>query len=285
MKITETAYAKINLGLDILGLRPDHFHEVAMVMQTVSLKDTVTLEPAEALTVTTDDPHLPAGPDNLAYKAAELLGQFADIKPLVHIHIAKRIFMAAGLAGGSSDAAAVFRGLNRFWKLEVPAERLERLSARLGSDIPFCIRGGTCLATGRGEVLTELPDLPALPLILAKPKIAVPTPWAYREYDKQKNIVHPDINALVEGVKAQNLEQILQNCGNVLETVTVCKYPVLNQIKQIMREEGARLALMSGSGPTVFGFTPDRETAEKIAEVLAPLDLELAVASTIGRSI
>ena len=285
MKITETADAKINLGLDVLGLRPDHFHEVAMVMQTVSLQDTVTMEPADSLTVTTDDPHLPGGPDNLAYRAAELLGEFANRKPLVHIHLSKKIFMAAGLAGGSADAAAVFRGLNQLWQLGVPAERLERLSARLGSDIPFCIRGGTSLATGRGEILTDLPDLPVLNLVLAKPKLAVPTPWVYREYDKQKNIVHPDINALVEAVKTQNLAEMLRRCGNVLEAVTVHKYPVLEQIKQIMLENGALLALMSGSGPTVFGLTADQNTAEKIKGALGELDLELAVAVTTGRRI
>ena len=284
MSIKETAYAKINLGLDVLGLRPDKYHEVAMVMQSVGLADTLTISENPELVVTCDNAALPAGPENLAWKAAVLMGQVANREPLVKIELQKRIFVAAGLAGGSTDAAAVLRGLNRLWQLGLSLGKLERLGAKLGSDVPFCIRGGTSLATGRGEILTPLPDLPIQTVILAKPRVAVSTPWAYREFDKQKNVRHPDVRALVTAVQQQDLDGVLRECGNVLEPVTVAKHPVLNEIKAKMRAAGVRLALMSGSGPTVFGIAPDGVVAAKVAAALEGMNLELAVTHTTGRS-
>lgn len=284
MSIKETAYAKINLGLDVLGLRPDKYHEVAMVMQSVGLADTLTISENTELVMTCDNAALPAGPENLAWKAAVLMGQVANREPLVKIELQKRIFVAAGLAGGSTDAAAVLRGLNRLWQLGLSLGKLERLGAKLGSDVPFCIRGGTSLATGRGEILTPLPDLPIQTVILAKPRVAVSTPWAYREFDKQKNVRHPDVRALVTAVQQQDLDGVLRECGNVLEPVTVAKHPVLNEIKAKMRAAGVRLALMSGSGPTVFGIAPDGVVAAKVAAALEGMNLELAVTHTTGRS-
>ena len=284
MSIKETAYAKINLGLDVLGLRPDKYHEVAMVMQSVGLADTLTISENTELAMTCDNAALPAGPENLAWKAAVLMGQVANREPLVKIELQKRIFVAAGLAGGSTDAAAVLRGLNHLWQLGLSLGKLERLGAKLGSDVPFCIRGGTSLATGRGEILTPLPDLPIQTIILAKPRVAVSTPWAYREFDKQKNVRHPDVRALVTAVQQQDLDGVLRECGNVLEPVTVAKHPVLNEIKAKMRAAGVRLALMSGSGPTVFGIAPDGVVAAKVAAALEGMNLELAVTHTTGRS-
>jgi 4-diphosphocytidyl-2-C-methyl-D-erythritol kinase len=284
MIIKETAYAKINLGLDVLGLRPDKYHEVAMVMQSVGLADTLTISENPELAVTCDNADLPAGPENLAWKAAVLMGQVANREPLVKIVLQKRIFVAAGLAGGSTDAAAVLRGLNRLWQLGLSLDKLERLGAKLGSDVPFCIRGGTSLATGRGELLTPLPDLPIQTVILAKPRVAVSTPWAYREFDKQKNVQHPDIQALVAAVQAQDLDGVLRACGNVLEPVTAAKHPVLREIKARMRDAGVLLALMSGSGPTMFGIAPDGVVAAKVAAALEGMNLELAVTHTTGRS-
>ena len=283
MKLTETGYAKINLGLDVLGLRPDKYHEVAMVMQTISLADTVTFTDSPELKVTTDFSGLEGGPSNLAYKAAVLMGEFAHRPPRVHIHIEKKVFLAAGLAGGSTDAAAVLRGLNRFWELRLPAEKLERLGAKLGSDVPFCVAGGTALATGRGEILTPLPDLPNLNLVLAKPPLEISTPWAYREFDKQKNVIHPDIEGMVQAVRSADVQGVLQRCGNVLEPVTAGAHPEIREIRQQMLQNGAELAMMSGSGPTVFGIVNDKETGEKIAAVLQSLQLETAVAELIGR--
>jgi 4-diphosphocytidyl-2-C-methyl-D-erythritol kinase len=270
MIIKETAYAKINLGLDVLGLRPDKYHEVAMVMQSVGLADTLTISENPELAVTCDNADLPAGPENLAWKAAVLMGQVANREPLVKIVLQKRIFVAAGLAGGSTDAAAVLRGLNRLWQLGLSLDKLERLGAKLGR--------------GRGELLTPLPDLPIQTVILAKPRVAVSTPWAYREFDKQKNVQHPDIQALVAAVQAQDLDGVLRACGNVLEPVTAAKHPVLREIKARMRDAGVLLALMSGSGPTMFGIAPDGVVAAKVAAALEGMNLELAVTHTTGRS-
>lgn len=284
MTIIENAYAKINLGLDILGLRPDKYHEVAMIMQSVSLQDCITITPAAELLVTTDDERLGGGPDNLAYKAAVLMGQCAGLKPEVHIHIQKKIFMAAGLAGGSADAAAVLRGLNRYWQLNLPMDKLERLGAKLGSDVPFCICGGTSLATGRGEVLKALPDLPKQIIVLAKPKVEVSTPWAYREYDKQKNVPHPDIKMLKEAILKHDMDMALSYCGNVLELVTIPKHGVIANIKEKMLAAGAVYALMSGSGPTVFGVCENESVAQAVADALVGLDLEIAVTESVERS-
>lgn len=283
MKLTETGYAKINLGLDVLGLRPDKYHEVAMVMQTVSLADTVTITESPELRVTVDIPGLEGGPSNLAYKAAVLMAEYAHRKPKVHIHIDKKIFLAAGLAGGSTDAAAVLRGLDRFWELKLPTDKLERLGAKLGSDVPFCVAGGTALATGRGEILKALPDLPGLHLVLAKPPLEISTPWAYREFDKQKNVVHPDIEGMVQAAEAGDVAGVLRRCGNVLEPVTAGAHPEIRDIQRQMLENGAEPVLMSGSGPTVFGIVKEKETGEKIAATLQALHLETAVAKLVGR--
>lgn len=283
MTIKETACAKINLGLDILGLRADKYHEVSMVMQSVGLTDEITFTEHAELVVTSDNAELPEGPENLAWKAAVLMAEVAGREPQVHIHIHKKIFVAAGLAGGSTDAAAVLRGLNRLWKLELPFDKLERIGAKLGSDVPFCVCGGTSLATGRGEILTPLPNLPIQTLVLAKPKVAVPTPWAYREFDKQKNVHHPEMDELVKAVLRKDVTAILAQSGNVLEPVTSAKYPVINEIKERMKSKGALLTLMSGSGPTVFGIAPDGVAAARIAAALDDMDLELAVTHTTGR--
>jgi len=283
MKLTETGYAKINLGLDVLGLRPDRYHEVAMVMQSISLADTVTFTESPELKVTTDLPGLEGGPSNLAYKAAVLMGEVAHREPRVHIHIEKKIFLAAGLAGGSTDAAAVLRGLNRYWGLRLAAGKLERLGAKLGSDVPFCVAGGTALATGRGEILTPLPDLPGLCLVLAKPRMEISTPWAYREFDKQKNVVHPDIEGMVQAVRDGDVQGVLRRCGNVLEPVTAGAHPEIREIRQQMLRNGAEPVMMSGSGPTVFGIVKNKETGEKVAAILQSLRLETAVAELVGR--
>ncbi len=283
MKLTETACAKINLGLDVLGLRPDRYHEVAMVMQSISLADTVTITDSPELQVTTDLPGLEGGPSNLAYKAAVLMGEYAHRKPRVHIHIEKKIFLTAGLAGGSADAAAVLRGLNRYWELGLPVGKLERLGAKIGSDIPFCVAGGTALATGRGEILRTLPDLPDLFLILAKPQKEISTSWAYREFDKQKNVVHPDIDGMVQAAEAGDTKGVLRRCGNVLEPVAAGACPAISEIRQRMLLGGAEPVLMSGSGPTVFGFVKDGEEGRKIAAMLDSMHVETAVAQLTGR--
>lgn len=284
-KITETAYAKINLGLDVLGRCSDGYHEVRMVMQSISLADTVTLEPHSGLCVVTGREDLPGDDSNLAYKAAVLMAETCGRKPDVKITLDKHIFLAAGLAGGSSDAAAVLRGLNRLWQLGLDTCELEKLAEKIGSDVPFCIAGGTQLAEGRGEVLTPLPEPETAALVLAKPKIAVSTAWVYREYDALKQPEHPDIGALTAALAKVGAKLPLAGMGNALEGVTCAQYPVVEQIKNKLLAAGAGFALMSGSGPTVFAITDSEAAAMKIIETLQADGLETAVAATVRRSV
>ena len=285
-KITETAYAKINLGLDIIGKRSDGYHEVSMIMQSVGLSDEVTITKgsgAGRIEISTNLRHLSCGPDNLAYRAAALLAGHADIIPNVHIALNKKIFMAAGLAGGSSDAAAVLRGLNRYWRLNLENHELERLAAQLGSDIPFCIEGGTMLATGRGEVLKKLEDLPMTWVVLAKPKnLEVSTAWVYKNYNPARIINAPCIWQLQTHLR-EGAGALTRYMGNVLETVTIPAHPVIAAIKAKMLGAGAYYSLMSGSGPTVFGLAASSEEAENIQKAVKEFDVETAITTTIGR--
>ena len=256
-QITEVAYAKINLGLDILGRREDGYHEVSMIMQSIGLCDEVIIGPGSGdgkIELSTNIPGLSCGADNLAYKAAALLAKHADIIPNVHIALTNTIFMAAGLAGGSADAAAVLRGLNKYWQLHLENHELERLAAFLGSDIPFCIEGGTMLATGRGEVLTKLADLPETIVVLAKPRaLEVSTAWVYQHYNKGRVVHAPCIWQLQDRL-AEGAPSLVPYMGNVLETVTIPAHPIIASIKATMLSAGAYYALMSGSGPTVFAL-------------------------------
>ena len=285
-KITEVAYAKINLGLDIIGRREDGYHEVSMIMQSVSLCDEITITPGSGegkIELSTNIPGLSCGADNLAYKAAALLAKHADIIPNVHIALNKKIFMAAGLAGGSADAAAVLRGLNKYWQLHLENHELERLAAFLGSDIPFCIEGGTMLATGRGEVLTKLADLPETIVVLAKPRaLEVSTAWVYQHYNKGRVVHAPCIWQLQDRL-AEGAPSLVPYMGNVLETVTIPAHPIIASIKAAMLSAGAYYALMSGSGPTVFALAKNQETAESIIAALADFDVETAITTTVGR--
>lgn len=279
-KILETAYAKINLGLDVVGKRSDGYHEVRMVMQSVGLADTLEFIEAEGLKLDVLGSNLDSGADNLACKAAVLLAREAGINPNVHIKLHKKIFLAAGLAGGSSDAAAVLRGLNKLWGLKLSATDLRVLAAKLGSDIPFCIEGGTALAEGRGEIITDLPQSPEMVIVLAKPKIEVSTAWVYGNYQANEVLEKPDIDGIIAALEVGNADALLTSCGNVLESVTINKEPVIATIKQRMVRAGAAYALMSGSGPTVFAFAPDKAIAGDILEDLQDLDLETAITTT-----
>ena len=223
------------------------------------------------------------GPDNLAYRAAALLAGHCDIIPNVHIALNKKIFLAAGLAGGSSDAAAVLRGLNRYWELNLENYELEQLAAQLGSDIPFCIEGGTMLATGRGEVLIKLEDMPETWLVLAKPRgLEVSTAWVYKNFNHGR-VVHAPCIWQLEAYLREGGKAIVPYMGNVLETVTIPAHPVIASIKAAMLGAGAYYSLMSGSGPTVFGLTADKETAKRVQQALTDFDVETAITTTIGR--
>ncbi|HMM20794.1 MAG TPA: 4-(cytidine 5'-diphospho)-2-C-methyl-D-erythritol kinase [Selenomonadales bacterium] len=267
--IVVAAHAKINLALDVLGKREDGYHEVAMVMQSVGLADRVALsERPEGIRVSTDLAGLDCGPANLAYRAAELLQKQFAIRRGVEIVLAKHIPLAAGLAGGSADAAAVLQGLNRLWELELPEDELVELGALLGSDVPFCLEGGTMLATGRGESLAPLPALPHAWLVLAKPPVAVSTAWVYGQFRPEAVAVRPDLEGMAESLRRGDLPGVAGRLCNVLETVTIPVYPEIAAIKQLMLKHGAMASLMSGSGPTVFGLAATREKAEEIAAVL-----------------
>lgn len=282
-QVKETAYAKINLGLDIIGKRDDGYHEVSMIMQSVGLCDEIVISKGSGIQVTSNLHNLSCGPDNLAYRAAALLAGHCNITPNVHIALNKKIFLAAGLAGGSSDAAAVLRGLNRYWDLKLENHELEQLGAQLGSDIPFCIEGGTMLATGRGEVLTKLSDLPAAWVVLAKPnELEVSTAWVYRHYNRGR-VVHAPCIWQLQAHLSEGAAAITPYMGNVLETVTIPAHPVIASIKAKMLGAGATYALMSGSGPTVFALAPDEETALRVEQSLTDFAVETAVTTTIGR--
>lgn len=262
------AYAKINLALDVLGKRRDGYHEVAMIMQGISLHDTVSLSIGEEIDVVTNIPSLAGDKTNLAYKAAALLRDRYAPNRGVHIELVKNIPIAAGLAGGSSDAAAVLSGVNKLWDLQLTLSELLDLGAELGSDVPFCLTLGTMLATGRGEVLSPLPDLSKCCVVLAKPQVSVATAWVYRNYRPEKVKQHPDIQGMIASIKQRDLYSVVKYVANVLESVTIPVHPQIQQLKDLMKEHGALASLMSGSGPTVFGITPDVEQAQHIVEVL-----------------
>ncbi|WP_041085315.1 4-(cytidine 5'-diphospho)-2-C-methyl-D-erythritol kinase [Jeotgalibacillus soli] len=255
MKMLVKAPAKINLSLDVLHKRPDGFHEVEMVMTTVDLADRIELELMNdgKIHILSHDRFVPGDHRNLAYKAAALLRERYKIKQGVAITIHKQIPVAAGLAGGSSDAAATLRGLNQLWKLNIPLDELAALGAQIGSDVSFCVYGGTALATGRGEIIQELPVPPNCWVILAKPTIGVSTADVYQNLRIDK-IKHPDTNAMVQAIKKQDYQAMCENLGNALESVTLKMHPEVAHIKEQMGRFGADAVLMSGSGPTVFGL-------------------------------
>ncbi len=279
----EIAYGKINLGLSVLDTRADGYHNVDMVMQTISFADYLDFTAADDFQLTCDDPNLSCDEHNLAYKAARIMSRATGRKPAVKIHITKKIFQAAGLAGGSTDGAAVLRGLNKFWQAGLMDRELEILAEELGSDVPFCIKGGTARATGRGERLEALPDAPKLWLVLAKPKnLAVSTAWAYKNFRQTAVTKRTNEDAIVKAIREGNRQVLLQEMGNDLETVTLPAYPILTDIKKIMEQTGAERTLMSGSGPTIFGIVPDEKTAEKMAgELQKQQTAEIDIAVTI----
>lgn len=259
------APAKINLSLDVLHKRPDGYHEVKMVMTTIDLADRIELIPRadDAIQIISQNRFVPDDHRNLAYQAAKLLKETFSIKQGVAISITKHIPVAAGLAGGSSDAAATLRGLNKLWNLGLTLDELAELGAQIGSDVSFCVYGGTAIATGRGEKITPIPSPPPCWVVLAKPPIGVSTAEVYRNL-KVKEVVHPDVDAMVEAIGRQDYFAICQLVGNVLEEVTLKMHPEVAHIKEQMRRFGADAVLMSGSGPTVFGLVQHDSRMQRI---------------------
>lgn len=265
------AYAKINLGLDVVRRLENGYHEVRMIMQTIDLFDTLTLHKTTGeISLKTDSTEIPMDEDNLVCKAARLFMEETKTEGGIAIHLTKRIPVAAGLAGGSTDAAAVLQGLNTLYGTGLSKEQLCAMGVKLGADVPYCIMGGTAIAEGIGEVLTKLPDAPPMHLLLAKPDIAVSTKYVYENLRLSKLSTHPDIEGIAEAIRKGDREGILCRMDNVLQSVTEKKYPIVTKIKEFMEENGARKALMSGSGPTVFGIYDSKEAAllakEKLSE-------------------
>lgn len=256
------AYAKINLGLDVVQELPNGYHEVRMIMQTVGIYDELTLEKTDAgIYLTTDSGELPTDENNLIYRAARLMQQTYQIEDGVRIHLRKTIPIAAGMAGGSTDAAATMKGMNNLFGLGLSVPELMELSVRIGADVPYCILGGTALAEGIGEKLTSLPAAPSCHVLIAKPNISVSTKYVYEHLDSSGIQHHPDIDGMVSAIRAGSLPGILERLENVLEAVTIPLHPVIADLKRRMLELGAAGSLMSGSGPTVFGIFTDSKKA------------------------
>ena len=317
--IEKKTYGKVNLGLDIIGRREDGYHLVRMVMQSVDVFDVLTFEkiPSDAserdgakysveterigvnentdvaeqqnkkpqiIITATNDPSLSLGEDNLIYKAAKLLMDKYDITDGVKIGLTKNIPIAAGMAGGSSDCAATLKGINELFGLGLSEEELREYGVTLGADVPYCIMGGTALSEGIGEVLTKLPDIPEASFLIAKPEFGISTKEAYGAFDSipEEEIDHPDIDGMVEAVRKGELKGITDRLGNVLEQASIPAHPQIEVIKKIMIDNGAEAALMSGSGPTVFGIFTDSSKAWQALDALRESELanELYVVGT-----
>lgn len=266
-KMELKALGKINLGLDVLGKRPDGYHDVRMVMQTIYLYDqiTITKRKESGIGLSTNLFYLPVNENNLAYRAAKLLMDEFEIRSGVDIFLEKHIPVAAGMAGGSSNAAAVLYGINRMFDLGLSMEELMKRGVSLGADVPYCIMRGTVLAEGIGEILTPLPPMPRCQIVVAKPPVSVSTKMVYEKIDSRRIVEHPDIDGIIEGLKEGDVTKIASRMGNVLEQVTMEEYPVIDKIKKLMNEGGAKGAMMSGSGPTVFGIFTEKSLAKKAA--------------------
>lgn len=264
------ARAKINLGLDVGRKREDGYHEVRMIMQMINLYDKITLrkKTEPGITVTANLSYLPVNEDNLVYRAAKLLMDEFQVDGGLEIELQKYIPVAAGMAGGSTDAAAVMVGVNRIFQLGLNKKQLMERGVKIGADVPFCIMRGTALAEGIGEELTPLPAMPHCSLVIAKPKIHVSTKFVYGNLKVRELTEHPDIDGQVQALRENDLEQLVARMGNVLETVTIPAYPVIDEIKHTMMKHGAMGAMMSGSGPTVFGIFEKEDKAQEVCRLL-----------------
>lgn len=269
-EINLKALAKINLSLDVVRKREDGYHEVRMIMQTINLYDKLEIKKSDepGIQITTNTSFLPTNENNLVYKAADLLKKEFNIQEGISIHLHKFIPVAAGMAGGSSDAAAVLYGVNKLFDLKLSKSELQKQGVKIGADVPYCIMRGTALAEGIGEKLTKLPAAPNCYVVIAKPGISVSTKFVYDNLHANELEYHPDIDGMIEQIEQGNLHGMAEKMGNVLETVTIKEYPVIEDIKNVMKENGAINAMMSGSGPTVFGLFDTEQAAKQAYEAL-----------------
>lgn len=264
------AFAKINLGLDVLGKREDGYHEVRMIMQTIRMYDQLDMRKSvePGIHLTTNKKYIPVDENNLVWRAAKLMMDTCGIREGVSIHLHKVIPVAAGMAGGSSDAAATLVGMNRLFHCGLSKEKLMELGVQIGADVPYCVLRGTALAEGIGEKLTVLPPMPDCWILIGKPGISVSTKYVYTTLDLNTDTVHPDIDGMKKALEDGNLYGITERMGNVLQDVTIPAYPEVERIKEQMKTLGAVNAMMSGSGPTVFGIFDNEEKAQEACQKL-----------------
>ena len=269
-RIQLKAYAKINLGLDVVGRREDGYHEVRMIMQTIKLFDklTFTLLDEDVIRLKTNLGFLSVDENNLVYKAVKLLKDTYGVKKGMDIDLFKVIPVAAGMAGGSTDCATALFGASKLFGLNLSQKELMELGVKLGADVPYCVMRGTALSEGIGEVLTPLPPLPDCTILIAKPPVSVSTKFVYENLDAKPSYEHPDIDGMIKEIENGNVKGIADKLGNVLELVTIPEYPVIDEIKKYMKDNGALGAMMSGSGPTVFGIYEDEEKALNVKSKL-----------------
>ena len=276
------ALAKINLGLDILRKREDGYHEVRMIMQTIQMYDVLKMKKVKkpGISLSVNYPSIPSDERNLVYKAAKLLMDEFQVKEGVDICLEKFIPVAAGMAGGSSDAAAAMVGINQLFKLGLSERELMDRAVNIGADVPYCIMRGTALAEGIGEKLTRIAQIPDCFVLIGKPGISVSTKMAYESLQLDKISSHPDIDGMIRDIENGDLLTMTEKMGNVFEPGIIEKYPVIGEIKDLMEDNGALKAMMSGSGPTVFGIFDDREKMEAAAAVLRESGLAKTVFAT-----
>ena len=277
------ALAKINLGLDVVGKRADGYHEVRMIMQTIQMYDVLEIQKKEepGISLTTNIPYVPTDERNLVYKAAKMLMDEFHVKEGLSMNLEKFIPVAAGMAGGSSDAAAAFVGVNRLFGLGLSENDLMKRAVKVGADVPYCVMRGTALAEGIGEKLTRLPRLPHCYVLVGKPGVNVSTKAAYESLRlDDPAMVHPDIDGMAQAIRQNDLEGVISRMGNSFEPEIIRKYPVIQEIKDLMEAGGARKAMMSGSGPTVFGIFYEKEKMEQAAAAIRESHLAKTVFST-----
>lgn len=273
------AMAKINLGLDVIRKRDDGYHEVRMIMQTIKMYDVLDIrkKKTQGISLSTNLPFVPSDEKNLVYKAAKLLMDEFDIKEGISMRLFKFVPVAAGMAGGSSDAAAAFVGVNRLFRLGLSQEELMERAVQIGADVPYCIMRGTALAEGIGEKLTPLPAMPEGYVLIGKPGINVSTKTAYENLNLAAIEQHPDIDGMIRDIRNKDLYSMTEKMVNVFEPGLMKKYPVIQEIRDFMEEKGALKAMMSGSGPTVFGIFDSKEKMNAAAAALKKTGLAKTV--------
>lgn len=291
--IYKKAYAKVNLVLDVTGVRDNGYHDVRMVMQNLDLYDELRFEVVDeplpeavrySINIESNVTGIPTDERNLIYKAVKLLFDEYDISSTINIYLEKNIPVEAGMAGGSTDAAAALHAVNELYSLGLSVDRLMELGVKLGADVPFCVLGRTALSEGIGEILTEIPCLPPCHVLVAKPAVGVSTAMVYKALDSKPIEQHPDVDGMVEAMRQQRLDAVAQLMGNVLERVTIPMHPVIDDIKNAMLEHGALNAMMSGSGPTVYGIYEGEEDAQAALRAIEKMQLadKLYVTRPIG---